>query len=90
MALYELLLSYTVYAIIAICDSPRRTCHDRAGFLHAAAPHRWADGALCVFGVSTQWNPGTHRVMSAIELGRSWMRHYDQWQTTGQWPEDSA
>jgi prevent-host-death family protein len=51
------------------------------------APHRWADGALCVYGVMSGWNPGKHTVFSTLALARRWLRGYDAWLQTGQWPK---
>jgi prevent-host-death family protein len=50
------------------------------------APHRWADGALCLYGVMTGWNPGKHTVFSTLNLTRQWLQRYDTWRQTGQWP----
>jgi antitoxin (DNA-binding transcriptional repressor) of toxin-antitoxin stability system len=51
------------------------------------APHRWADGALCLYGVVTGWNPGKHTVLSTLNLARQWLRNYETWRTDGQWPK---
>lgn len=51
-------------------------------------PHRWADGALCLYGVMTGWNPGRHTVLSTLKLARQWLRHYDAWRELGQWPSE--
>jgi prevent-host-death family protein len=51
------------------------------------APHRWADSALCVYGVMSGWNPGKHTVYSTLTLARRWLRGYDAWLKTGQWPK---
>jgi antitoxin (DNA-binding transcriptional repressor) of toxin-antitoxin stability system len=50
-------------------------------------PHRWADGALCLYGVMSGWNPGKHTVFSTLNLARSWLQHYDHWRKTAQWPK---
>jgi prevent-host-death family protein len=50
------------------------------------SPHRWADGALCLYGVMTGWNPGKHTVFSTLELARQWLRNYQTWRKSGQWP----
>ncbi len=57
-----------------------------ASSIREDAPHRWRDGALCIYGVMTGWNPGTHTVFSTLELARRWLRHYETWHETGQWP----
>ena len=56
------------------------------------APHRWRDGALCLFGVMEGWNPGKHTVFSTLELAKRWLHHYDTWRQSGRWPrlEESA
>ena len=58
-----------------------------ANSVDAGAPHRWADGALCLYGVMAGWNPGRHTVFSTLKLARRWVRHYDVWQQTGEWPK---
>ncbi len=50
------------------------------------APHRWNDGALCLYGVMTGWNPGKHTVFSTLQLARQWFANYSAWQNSGQWP----
>jgi prevent-host-death family protein len=52
----------------------------------SGAPHRWADGALCLYGVMTAWNPGKHTVLSTLQLARQWVSHYQSWKTSGEWP----
>ena len=51
------------------------------------APHLFLDGALCIFGVMTSWNPGKHSASHAIKHARHWLNHYDVWRVTGQWPK---
>lgn len=51
------------------------------------APHRWNDGALCLYGVLTGWNPGKHSVLSTLKLARQWLDHYGAWEQTGHWPK---
>ena len=55
--------------------------------LNERVPHRWADGALCLFGVMSVWNPGKHTVQAALSLARQWLEHYDAWRRTGSWPK---
>ncbi|HVY31034.1 MAG TPA: type II toxin-antitoxin system Phd/YefM family antitoxin [Polyangiaceae bacterium] len=50
-------------------------------------PHRWADGALCLFGVMSAWNPGKHTVWSTLFLARRWLDNYDAWKKNGIWPK---
>ncbi len=50
------------------------------------APHRWADGALCLYGVMTGWNPGKHTVLTTLNLTRQWLKHYDTWLKCHEWP----
>ena len=52
-------------------------------------PHQWSDGALCLYGVMTGWNPGKHTVFFTLELARRWLRHYDAWRKSGQWPKQN-
>lgn len=54
------------------------------------APHRWADGALCLFGVMSAWNPGKDTVASTLALARRWLEHYGAWRRTGQWPKEGV
>lgn len=58
-----------------------------AGAVSETAPHRWADGALCLYGVMTGWNPGKHTVLSTLKLARQWLRNYEAWRQAGQWPK---
>jgi hypothetical protein len=51
------------------------------------APHRFADGALCIFGVMSSWNPGRHTARDALENARHWLGRYESWQRTGFWPQ---
>ncbi len=51
------------------------------------APHRWRDGALCLYGVMSGWNPGKHTVFSTLNFARKWLRHYDTWRQSGHWPK---
>ena len=53
----------------------------------ADAPHRWSDGALCLYGVLAGWNPGKHTVLSTLLLARRWLAHYEAWRHSGQWPK---
>lgn len=50
------------------------------------APHRWKDGALCLYGVMSGWNPGKDTVFSTLELARRWLSQYRAWKDSGQWP----
>lgn len=54
------------------------------------APHRWRDGALCLYGVMSAWNPGKHTVYSSLGLARKWLERYGAWYKTGQWPSDEV
>lgn len=54
------------------------------------APHRWSDGALCLYGVSIAWNPGKHTIFSTLILSRRWLRHYEVWRKSGNWPKDEG
>jgi prevent-host-death family protein len=55
-----------------------------------SAPHRWGDGALCLYGVTTAWNPGKHTILSTLKLGRLWLQHYEAWRKTGTWPNEEG
>jgi prevent-host-death family protein len=61
-----------------------------ASAIGEGAPHRWADGALCLYGVMTGWNPGKHTVFSTLKLARQWLHNYDAWRTLGQWPKQEG
>jgi prevent-host-death family protein len=52
----------------------------------ARAPHRFADGALCIFGVMTLWNPGKSSVRDAVDNARRWIKRYEVWRGNGHWP----
>jgi len=49
-------------------------------------PHRWDDGALCLYGVMSGWNPGRHTTLSTLRLTREWLDRYAIWRTAGTWP----
>jgi len=51
------------------------------------SPHRWADGALCLYGVMSGWNPGKQTVFSTLNLARQWLQRYDTWRKVGRWPK---
>lgn len=51
------------------------------------APHKWADGALCVYGVMSGWNPGKNTVYSTLKLATQWLQHYEIWLRSGRWPQ---
>ena len=53
----------------------------------AGAPHRFSDGALCIFGVMSSWNPSKHTVRDALNSARQWLRHYEIWRKHGRWPK---
>jgi prevent-host-death family protein len=59
-----------------------------ANSIDESAPHRWNDGALCIYGVTTAWNPGKHTILSALQLSRLWLKHYDIWRQNGIWPKE--
>ncbi len=50
------------------------------------APHRWQDGALCIFGAMANWNPGKHNITSVLALARKWLTGYGEWREKGSWP----
>jgi hypothetical protein len=51
------------------------------------APHRWSDGALCLYGVTVAWNPGKHTVYSTLQLARRWLARYETWRHSAAWPK---
>lgn len=53
------------------------------------APHRWQDGALCIFGAMTNWNPGKHNVAFVLSLARKWLSNYNEWREKGNWPNNT-
>ena len=50
-------------------------------------PHRWPNGALCLYGAVAVWNPGKHDVMHAVALFRRWIQRYTVWRQTTEWPQ---
>jgi prevent-host-death family protein len=50
-------------------------------------PHRFVDGALCIFGVMSSWNPGKHTARDALDNARHWLSQYESWRLTGSWPQ---
>ncbi len=53
--------------------------------IDSRAPHRFADGALCIFGSMSSWNPGRHSARTTLEDARRWLDLYGRWRTTGHW-----
>ena len=53
-------------------------------------PHRWPDGALCLYGAVAAWNPGRHDVVHAVALFRRWIQHYTVWRQTTEWPREGT
>ena len=58
--------------------------------IEPGAPHRFSDGALCIFGVLASWNPGKHAVSLAIENAHLWLKHYEIWRMNSEWPKPEA
>ena len=58
--------------------------------LDKGAPHRFADGALCIFGVMSSWNPAKHSAVIALQNARRWLRHYEAWREHGEWPQPGS
>jgi len=50
------------------------------------APHRFSDGALCIFGVTHSWNPGKHTAWVALSSARQWLTRYESWLKSRDWP----
>ena len=69
---------------------PNRCPRVYAEPLTGNVPHRWADGALCVFGVMSAWNPGKHTAFSALQLAKTWLSRYERWLETKEWPKPDA
>jgi hypothetical protein len=53
-------------------------------------PHRWHDGALCIVGAMTTWNPGKHGVNDILALTRTWLQNYAAWRASGRWAEQES
>ena len=54
------------------------------------APHRFSDGALCIFGVMSSWIPSKHTARDALDNASQWLRHYEIWRKNGEWPKPEA
>ncbi len=54
------------------------------------APHRWADGSLCIFGAMAVWNPGAHDVSNVLKFARRWLQGLEAWKASGAWPGGEA
>ena len=54
--------------------------------IRSDAPHRWQDGASCIFGTMTLWNPGKGNLALILNLAKEWLSHYEVWNETGKWP----
>lgn len=71
-------------------DYPNACPRVYADPVDSGAPHRFSDGALCIFGVMSSWNPGKHTACVALNNARQWLRHYDIWRKNGEWPKPEA
>ena len=69
---------------------PNRAPVVTADPIEQGCPHRWPDGALCIYGAVAVWNPGRHDVMHTVALFRRWMQHYSVWRQTGEWPREES
>ena len=56
----------------------------------SGTPHRFSDGALCIFGVMISWNPGKHTAYTALNSARQWLKHYEIWRKNGEWPKQGT
>ena len=56
--------------------------------IEKGCPHRWSNGALCLYGAVAVWNPGRHDVMHAVALFRRWIQHYTVWRQANEWPRE--
>jgi len=54
--------------------------------IDATAPRRFSDGALCLFGVMSSWNPAKNTARDALDNARRWLARYEIWRTEGEWP----
>ena len=50
------------------------------------APHRFPDGALCIFGALSSWNPARDTAYVALGGARNWLKRYESWRKNGNWP----
>ena len=62
----------------------------RADPIQEGCPHRWPDGALCLYGAVAVWNPGRHDIMHTVALFRRWIQHYTVWRKSSVWPRERA
>lgn len=69
---------------------PNRAPVVSAAPIENGCPHRWPDGALCIYGAVAAWNPGKHDVMHAVALFRRWIQHYSVWRQSREWPKEWA
>jgi prevent-host-death family protein len=58
--------------------------------IDSSAPHRFSDGALCIFGVMSSWNPSKHTACDALNNARLWLRNYEIWRRSEKWPKPEA
>ncbi len=68
-------------------STPPRVYAELGNTGDVAVPHRWDDGALCLYGVMSGWNPGRNTTLSTLRLTRQWLQHYAAWQRAGAWPK---
>lgn len=58
--------------------------------LEGNPPHRWSDGTLCLYGVTSAWNPGRDSIHSTLQLMRRWLAGYETWAQKGEWPKSEV
>jgi hypothetical protein len=50
-------------------------------------PSRWEDGSIQCFGIMAVWNSKKDNVLTALSLGKRWLKAYSVWSKTGKWPK---
>jgi len=79
----------TIYAITIILphNYPNACPRVYVDSVDESAPHRFSDGALCIFGVMSSWNPAKHTARDALDHARRWIGRYETWRRIGRWPQ---
>lgn len=50
-------------------------------------PARWEDGSIQCFGIMEIWKAKKDNVLTALSLGKRWLKNYSVWSKTGKWPK---
>jgi prevent-host-death family protein len=58
--------------------------------LPEGTPGLWEDGSVHGFGIIEAWNPKRHDILTALAVGRSWLKKFARWRKTGAWDSEAG